>query len=273
MTSSSVGGVPWSLGGNMQHLDTLIYYMRERESIRKEKEIGLPPPWTDDPILAKYHFCNNHREDDRGTKERRAVVVGAGIRPIDLPCAYTASNLFNYAPTLEVIFSNPEWVPLVKELPKKFHTAYVITTCGEAMDKVDYCARLMKAVVHLNVPNDSCAAAYSALRTVPGLGSFLAGQIVADLKNDRYLENALDWWTFSVMGPGSKKGLDHLFGGGTTHANYDIRMEILEDELPEDCCTLHRQDLQNVLCEWSKFMRYKLGLKGRRRPYAQSTNK
>ncbi len=40
----------------------------ERENIRKKREQGLPPPWTDDPIFRQARFLNVFREDDRGSK-------------------------------------------------------------------------------------------------------------------------------------------------------------------------------------------------------------
>lgn len=44
-------------------------WIREREAIRVKKEdLRLPPPWTADPILAEYRFCNVRREDDRVTR-------------------------------------------------------------------------------------------------------------------------------------------------------------------------------------------------------------
>ena len=37
-------------------MNPLVAWVRERESIRKKKEAGLPPPWTIDPILAHYRL-------------------------------------------------------------------------------------------------------------------------------------------------------------------------------------------------------------------------
>src|ERR1044072_865418 len=44
---------------------SLIFWARERENIRKKKAAGLPPPWTENPILQTYRFCNVRRRDDR----------------------------------------------------------------------------------------------------------------------------------------------------------------------------------------------------------------
>lgn len=40
----------------------------EREDIRRRREKGEPPPWTQDPIFQKGRFLNVFREDDKGTK-------------------------------------------------------------------------------------------------------------------------------------------------------------------------------------------------------------
>ena len=95
----------------------------------------------------------------------------------------------------------------------------------------------------------------------------MAGQIVADLKNDRYLADAEDWWTFAVMGPGSKKGLDYIFEGATTERNFTDRLKALAVLTQGKIPNLHMQDLQNTLCEFSKYVRIKNGTRGRSRPY------
>ena len=38
------------------------------KNIRKRREQGLSPPWTNDPIFKQGRFLNVFREDDRGTK-------------------------------------------------------------------------------------------------------------------------------------------------------------------------------------------------------------
>ena len=45
--------------------ERLLYWVRERESLRLKKESGASRPWTDDDILSTYRFCNVRRADDR----------------------------------------------------------------------------------------------------------------------------------------------------------------------------------------------------------------
>ena len=222
-----------------------------------------------------FHFCNVHREDDRGTKEIRAVVHSHKVEKQDLPWVYTIARLFNKASSLEIVLRKPsEWVEILQNERargrKVFHVAYVVSTCGKKMDKIQYVYELADEVLETHIPTESCWEAYVALRNINGLGTFLAAQIVADLKRDGYIDpNCKDFDTFSVIGPGSKKGLDFIFEGGTTQRNYASRIGDLEAVLPDDILAMEidRQDLQNCLCEFSKYMRHKLNLSGRVRIY------
>ena len=49
-------------------MNPLVAWVKERESIRKKKEAGESPPYTNDPILRVYRFCNAFREDDAVTR-------------------------------------------------------------------------------------------------------------------------------------------------------------------------------------------------------------
>ena len=253
-------------------LDTFVYFVNERENVRIRRAAGTLPSWTMNQILRDYHFCNIRREDDRGTKEIRAVVKAHDLHVTQLPATYTLARLLNSAASLDVALH--EGIHGLKKLrdqsgAKIFNTAYVVSTAGERIDKLDYVERLTKAVRDLDVPRTSLRKGFEALRTVSGLGSFLAGQVIADLKNDRYYDQHTtpDWYTFAVMGPGSKKGLDFIYGGGTTERNFEARISGLDLVTSGKIPSVHRQDLQNCLCEFSKYVRYQQGLPGRRRKY------
>jgi len=257
----------------MSNESAAIYfnYIRERQAIFDLRRAGGPAPWTKDPILQAHHFCNNRREDDRVTKELRKVVADANTPFNALPYAYALARLFNRASTLSNALAGH--VEAVKAQRARgelvFHVAYVVSTCGKSMDKVDYVFDVANEVSGLFVPTNSLAAAFKALRSVDGLGSFMAGQIVADLKNDRYLAEAHDWAAWSCPGPGSKKGLEYIFDQPVTDSNYDYFMGLLQQALPEDirAMKLHAQDLQNTLCEFSKYWRYLNKMGGRRRVF------
>jgi len=249
-------------------------WIRTREEARRNKEAGAPRPWTDDPIINSYHFCNVRREDDRVTKELRALAQKHYVTA-QLPTFYTMARMFNHAPSVEFIIQNgweaahDHFLQEIAAGRKVYHTAYVVSTAGSPMTKSRYIQGVVQQVGATHVPASSLRAAHAALCGVNGLGSFLAGQVVADLKNDRYLEDAEDWWEWSCIGPGSKKGLDILFGGRTSPVNYHIRMSNLFASLSPDIQNMgiHMQDLQNCLCEFSKYHNYLSGGSGRTRYY------
>ena len=55
-------------------LSDIKSFIRERMSIWKKKHAGEAPPFTTDPILASYRFCNIFREFDRQTIEYHMIL-------------------------------------------------------------------------------------------------------------------------------------------------------------------------------------------------------
>jgi hypothetical protein len=251
------------------NLEKFIYFVNEREDIRKKRFALQPKPWTGDPILQRHHFCNVHREDDRGTIELKNLATKLKVQEYQLPEYWTTARMFNHAPSTEVYWQRG--VDALKlwrdEGNKVFNTAYVVSTCGRSMDKVEYVHEVVTVVRRGGISNLSCIEAFGDLREVDGLGSFMCGQIVADLKYTPYLEAAPDWHTFAVMGPGSQKGLNLIFGAGTTEKSFEPRITELSHLVQGQVPDMHRQDLQNCLCEFSKYMRYYHDMPGRRRNY------
>ena len=49
-------------------LETLIYWVIEREAMRRRREAGEAPPFSTDEILGTYRFCNANVQDDRGSR-------------------------------------------------------------------------------------------------------------------------------------------------------------------------------------------------------------
>lgn len=265
---------------NEDALNTFWYWIRAREEVRKLKEKypeGITGGYSNDPILNLYHFCNVRREDDRGTKEIREVVLkyfpyeDTDLATISsLPTVYLMARLFNHAPTVERVLESCDFGLSIEEAfealkeyrdagNKIFNPAYVVSTAGESMDKIDYVLRLVLAAQKVIIPTESLAAAHAALSSIPGLGGtgFLAGQVVADLRNDRYLVDAASHQDWCCPGPGSMKGMDFIWPTKTTLKNFNSRIVELYDIMPEDVwfMELHAQDLQNCLCEFSKYMR------------------
>jgi hypothetical protein len=117
------------------------------------------------------------------------------------------------------------------------------------------------------------AQSHKALMAYKGLGSFLAAQVIADLKSVQPLRSAPDWFTWAAPGPGSMRGLNEVLGRRPERpwSDQEWQMEFrklceeVRPRLRKFMPPLHAQDIQNCLCEYSKFCRGKRGERLKRR--------
>jgi 5-hmdU DNA kinase, helical domain len=275
----------------------LLYWITERNQIRLRKEVlSLPKPWSEDVTFQNTYFCNVRREHDTVTKFIRNY-----YSPFVEDSWYLYNIIFsrfiNWPKTLETIgyMRAHDPVALVGRLydlaasnGKIWGGAYVITTHGIPMPKAAYLARNVLGATYnarelLNLGTGyqgtpSCAAAHTALQSIEGLGSFLAAQVVADLKNTvgHPLNFAKDRDTFVAHGPGSMRGLQWFWqaeGVTITPRNfysYFDAMRLYVDEnwnetlMGKPICN---QDLQNCLCEFDKYCRVSSGTGRSKRNY------
>lgn len=271
--------------------EQLIYWINEREHIRLSKIDGIKRPWSDNPVMQQTYFCNVNREDDRVTKWIRGNWI---FNNKDYHRSYEFSmivaRIFNLPSTLtelmqpiddhlELWLENAEEVliQLRSDGKRIWNGAYIISTNGKKMDKISYCLMILNNIAKNTILSYNCDTlkkAHQELIKIEGLGSFLAAQIVADLKNtkDHPLNDAEDWFTFSAYGPGSLRGLSWFFDEKVTARNYEIKIKeaygILEFELPNRILEfLCFQNLQNCFCEYDKFMRVTNGTGRSKRKY------
>lgn len=270
----------------------LAYWIMERESIRHRREAGLPAPWTSDPDMANVRYCNVHREDDKVTKWIRANPVYSG--PSVPVWRVVLARMLNRIESLELVqgavaANDLETVKLrlkvARQTNRIWGNAYTISTCGKSMDKVDYVIDWVVRAVKDDwlgpTPSTgfkyTCQEYFNWLTSVDGLGSFLAAQVVADLKNmpGHPLSSAPDKESFVTHGPGSLKGVAAYFGTPCTPGSFKGLLALIAQQvtflLPAYVGPIHMQDLQNCMCEFSKYIRVREG--GRARNTYPPTNR
>lgn len=262
----------------MRHRE-LLAFIRERHKIYVKKSAGEPKPWTSDEILQKYRFCNVHRELDTETKW---LADNWRMRKNnDFWFAALVFRFINWHETaVELGFPVP-WDPerfiavlesrKYREL-KVYSGAYMISTHGVKEAKSTYLARSLTIIWRRREelrprPDDTCRSFYERLVQCFDLGSFLAAQVVADVKYHPSLSHASDFLTFVAPGPGSKRGLNRVLGNPVKAAwkgkeweyqfykLFAMMTNVCKDILPP----IHAQDLQNCLCEFDKYERVRLG--------------
>lgn len=269
-------------------LDILVYWMLERDRIRAKKEAGEPKPWTENPLLRDYRWCNVRRMDDRVSRWLFEHWYGDRHDPDYQLLDATWGRLINWPDALAEFSDtrNPSDArPILAARrdrgDKVFTGAYVIPGVP-GKNKVDSICDLVAAVSIKAEAITDCPTmrdTWSALLAFDGLGSFLAGQIVADLAFQGVGLQWPDRATWAPIGPGSARGINRIFGRwkdkAVTQEEFDHLLPILMAELRVlgfggfivrrrlETLRADRQleamDIQGCLCEFDKYRRLTLG--------------
>ena len=263
------------------NLQPFLTFILERENIRLRREAGQPWPWTEDPILRQYRFCNVRREDDTVSQWIFKNITVKEQGSPHLWFAFMVARHLNLPESLaEVLPILPFKAERVRQALlkrkaeglKNFNGAYMITTNGVRGDKVDLIIdRVLKPAWKRRGEFGEVGnlqSLFEWLITLNGLQSFLAGQIIADLKWAPQYRNLPDWYSFIAIGPGSRRGLNRIFGRDTRAVIKDEEFKACTAEISEfvnaelgklKWRSICSQGIQNCECEWDKYERVRLG--------------
>jgi hypothetical protein len=263
-----------------EEMDILCYWIAERESIRKKQEAGFPPPWTEDLLLRDFRWCNVRRMDDRVS---RWLLNWHRANP-DVPVrdrlvSVLAGRLINWPDTLAELpypapYDEAAWTDALLKRKRQGHKiftgAYIINGALGG-DKILQVTQKILAPLWKNrrdAPNNpqTMQSMWTYLNGKPGIGSFMAGQAVADL---RHVCPELPWTdrhTWAPAGPGSLRGINRLLG---RHPDKRIASDDWLDamhrayaqaraRLPITFKRLEIMDWQSVCCEFDKYRRLTL---------------
>jgi|SRR5690606_17573422 len=267
---------------DVDHVLAYLGFVEERHRVWERRQQGAPQPWTSDPIIAGRKFTNVFRVLDPGSQYALRLLDDAAT-PLDALARAFLYRFTNRPETWEYLrlhlrqwptasqVMGPEVMELLLQLRGRegaqvFSGAYIIMpNPGEpGVDKVKAVVR--KTRVMLTIAADAYLAAtthadrVAALRTVPAVGDFMAQQVVTDMGYSRH--GAYDENESVVLGPGSRAGLKHLGLPQRVESVAQIRNWLLAQP---DCPRLQLSngatrppslmDVQNTLCEWSKYAR------------------
>lgn len=290
------GTVPPIVMDKWELLEPYFYWINERHSIYLKKQAGEKFPWTSDPILSEYSFCNVFRELDRVTIWLRQNWREPYADHPNLWFAMVIARHFNWPPSLqEISFPDfktddefEEWketaiVALEKrqqEGHKIYTGAYMIRADAALPDqsKIRYSFNLVltpvwnswKAIANdpKKTPFTSIENATELLSTFYGFGGFTAFETMTDLRHTKYLCNAHDIYTFANPGPGAVRGLNRVFGRPykemVNRKQAIAEMQFLLAQAPKYLAKhipqpIEMREIENALCECDKFLRVKNG--------------
>lgn len=274
----------------------LLYWVEERERIRQRRLAGAPQPWTSDPILHQYRFCNVRRRDDRVSK----WIIESVIDPYDghpnLWVMLALARYINWPDTLLELMDEdlwpkdprPNWEKIGKLIDARaargeqaWTGAYMIRAESNtkaawySWGKGRYVAQIVvgrelwanRADILKALKTGRAETVWQSIAGRYGWGSFMAGQVVADYTYSPLLRSAPDLYTWAPLGPGSRRGLNRLAGRElSAEISQDLAVkemrELYKDiilDLGSDFADITLHDVQNCLCELDKYLRAKTG--------------
>lgn len=290
-------------------------FVYERHRIWHNRFIlKLPWPWTSDPVLRDYKFCNVYRELDRGTR-----YIVEKILKTDLSRESKLFNVFAYRIfNLDQLFHGNVWnEPLdphnfnvQKEITRLsniaerggnlFSGAYMIhpimiSTEDQRTQKhiqmlylLEHLANDITTVTDVIQNASNIEEQLQALLRFPGIGKFMAGQMLLDLGYEGGISKlGGDGWL--VTGPGSRRGIRLVYPDVKLKREIDERVFVLWGAQEKNFNILrscgkswdeicyrnsHNQskylsvmDIQNCLCEYSKYKKYSVSPGCKKRYY------
>jgi thymidylate kinase len=268
--------------------DTYWKFAAERQRIFFRRFRGLPPPWTNDPILAQYKFTNAYRASDRVSQYLiREVIYRGSQSPEEVFFRTVLFKLFNKIETWELLtrslgeityreFAVRAYDQVLQRAMARgdriYSAAYIMPSGSTAFGStrkhrshLELLERMMNDEVPLRlVETSSMFDAFKLLRSYPMMGDFLAYQYATDINYSTLTEHSET--EVVVPGPGAKAGISKCFKslGGLNEA--DLVRVVTERQAEEfervgvDFETLwgrplHLIDCQNLFCEVDKYAR------------------
>ena len=271
--------------------DTYWRFAAMRQEVFFQKIKNLPPPWSSDPILNTYKFCNAYRASDRVSQYLIKNVIYDNNRSQneeEVILRILLFKIFNKIETWEYLESQiGDYITLAnfnldtysQILEEAMNCGYVIYTSaymscaskefGYDKKHQNHLALIDKMVVQDRVVNSIVKAkkfadVFHIIQEYPLLGKFMAYQLATDINYSEIID--FDENSFTIAGPGAERGIDKCFidTEGKTYA--DIIHWITENQEKEfNRLGLNFQslwgrplqaiDCQNLFCETDKYCR------------------
>jgi hypothetical protein len=270
--------------------DAYWRFAAERQRVFNRRAQGQPGPWTEDPILRRYKFCNAFRASDRVSQYLIANVIYAEGAE-ELP----SEDIFLRIILFRLFSKETTWQVLEEATGGVCRATLDITHLGDVLADVRARQSIYTAAFilcahdtygmgakhrnHLRLVEEmfrpgrlgrllararSLKEVYEALRGWPTIGAFMGYQLAVDLNYSDRLGFSED--EFTVPGPGAVRGLQKVFSdfGGQTPEQLIMRMVDVQHEQFERLGLdwsglfgrpLHAIDCQGLFCETDKYAR------------------
>ncbi|MDD2627389.1 MAG: putative DNA base hypermodification protein [Clostridia bacterium] len=272
--------------------DLYWYFAYERQNIFIKKKNLEEAPWTEDPILQEYKFCNSYRVNDRVSQYllKNVIYKGGQYNNEDIIFRIILFKIFNKESTWELLESKIGDITLstfnfevyssilenaMQNGIKIYNDAY-ISCANKAYGynrKHNNHLALLKQIFleeksHLEILKaKTMEEAFNILIKYPLIGNFIGYQLITDIN----YSDAVNWseTEFTVAGPGSERGIKKCFENIDGYTKEDI-IKYMYDKQEEEFKRLGLEfkrignrplqyiDCQNIFCELDKYCRQAL---------------
>lgn len=261
---------------------TYLDFVVERHRVWERRRVA-PGPWTDDPVLRSRKFTNVYRAIDHGSQFLIRELLTPDLDPRDAMARCFLYRYTNLPETWQVMREGLGRYPLADDLTdnlvtlvhqhrdsgqKVFSGAYVILPQpGRKGDKVAQAVALASRFINekfdefLEQPDQ--ASRFRVLRSLYGVGDFLAMQILTDWGYSPQcgVDREDD---FVVPGPGCVMGAKFIDPDAPVQQTLMWAVDAVRSlpdvpllDLPNGNTRVPSwMDIQNTLCEYSKYHRY-----------------
>jgi hypothetical protein len=271
--------------------DTYWRFAAMRQEVFFNKLNNVPPPWTTDPIISTYKFCNAYRVSDRVSQYLIKNVIYDGNRSQneeEVLFRILLFKIFNKIETWEylesqigdyITLSNFDLDAYSHILQEAMNLGYVIYTSaymscaskefGYDKKHQNHLALIDKMVFKDRVINPIIKAksfeeVFHIIEGYPLLGKFMAYQLATDINYSEVIN--FDENSFTIAGPGAERGINKCFIDTQGKSYADVIHWMTENQEKEfQRLGLNFQslwgrplqaiDCQNLFCETDKYCR------------------
>lgn len=265
-------------------------FASERHAAFERRVAGKPYPWTEDPILQEYKFCNVYRAADRVSQYmiREVCYHDEACSPEDRIFQIVAFRTFSRIDTWSTVHDflghYPTLSDLIDESFRKaldhakrqngrlYTGAFILCATnayGQAEKHLNHVELfrhmfLQEALGERILAASSLHQIYELLHSYPLMGDFISYQIAIDLNYSGQIDFSEN--EFTKAGPGALRGISKVFESLGDYSPTDIIHWMVDHQetafeslsLPFNGLwgrPLHAIDCQGLFCETDKYCR------------------
>lgn len=271
--------------------DTYWQFATMRQEVFFNKINNVPQPWTSDPIINTYKFCNAYRASDRVSQYLIKNIIydeNRSKNEEEVILRILLFKIFNKIETWEYLenkignhitlsnFDSSVYSDILQEAMNLGYAIYTSAYMSCASKEFGYdkkhqnhLALIDKMVVQDRVVNrivkaKNFEAVFQIIQKYPLLGKFMAYQLATDINYSEIIN--FDENSFTIAGPGAERGISKCFVDTDGKTYTDIIHWMTENQEREfQRLGLNFQslwgrplqaiDCQNLFCETDKYCR------------------